>query len=42
MNETFQSNVFLSHSSKDKPAARELAERERQSRLRIEKGAKYS
>jgi len=26
MNQTFQYDVFLSHSSKDKPAARELAD----------------
>jgi len=35
MNQTFQYDVFLSHSSKDKPAARELAERLRRDGLRV-------
>ena len=42
MNQQFQYDVFISHSSKDKPAARELAERLRSDGLRIEKRFKYS
>jgi len=35
MAETFQYDVFISHSSKDKPAVRELAERLKQDGLRV-------
>jgi TIR domain-containing protein len=35
MNEQFKYDVFLSHSSKDKPAVRELAERLRRDGLRV-------
>ncbi len=35
MNEQFKYDVFISHSAKDKPAARELAERLRKDGLRV-------
>ncbi len=35
MNEQFQYDVFISHSAKDKPAVRELAERLRKDSLRV-------
>lgn len=42
MSQQFNYDVFISHSSKDKPAARELAERLRRDGLRIEKRFKCS
>ncbi len=35
MNEQFKYDVFISHSAKDKPAVRELAERLRKDGLRV-------